>query len=175
MPPDLARLRAALSALIAEPTEVRRILSVGCGDFPSAGVLRELFPSALLIGLERESTVMSNRAGVDRVIAEAARPPFKSRPGLQSSADFDLILVRHPDVDRHPGGWGQASRCLPGYLSPRGRILLSCFTATELQAIQAALLEGGAKRLPIRLGTAAVDLVGRDRWLAGFEGPGEGV
>ena len=166
--PDLPRLRATLMALFPPPAAVRLVLSVGCGSFPTAGPLRRLFPAAMLVGIDHSLDDL--RAGRGRwgvadvrlIGGDAARMP------LAGMARFDLILIRHPDVDRHPERWRQVCRALPRVLSPGGRVLVSCYAAHEMAAIRAGLIAGGAKPLPARLSLAPVDLIGQDRWLVGF-------
>jgi hypothetical protein len=161
-PDALPRLERALAALCPVTADVERVLSVGCGLFPCAGVLRRLFPKAVLFGIDRDWSVLRKADGSVIIAADGAAIPFARW------LCFDLILIRHPDVDRHPAGWRQVCTALPGWLSDRGRLLLTCYTAHELAARE-ALLAGGAQPVALLCDLAPVDLAGNDRFLLGMK------
>ncbi len=166
LPPEwgypLPRLRAALQALLPDPGAVRWALDAGCGACPPARTLHELFPAAVLLGIDRDPFVLRGKPFLRLIVGDVARLP------LARSVRFDLILIRHPDVDRHLERWRQASMGLPGWLRPEGRMLVSCYAAHEVETMRAALLAGGARPLDIDVGLPPVDLAGQDRYVLGF-------
>lgn len=166
LPPDgerpLPRLRAALRALLPDPTAVRWALDAGCGAFPTARTLEELFPAAVLLGIDRDPFALRGKPSLRLIVGDVARLP------LARSVRFDLILIRHPDVDRHRQVWQQACLLLPGWLRPGGRVLVSCYAAHEVEAVREMLRAGGALPVTLAGSLPPVDLSGQDRYLLGF-------
>ncbi len=163
-PGNLARLHGALAQLFPDPDVVHRVLNVGCGSFPSARVLRQLFPSALLLGIDLHATTWRRAAGLHLIAADAVRLP------LAGHVRFDLILLRHPDVDRRPAHWREVCAGLPGRLKNGGRILASCYTGHEAAFCRAGILAAGDV-LPISsilASPAPPNLAGQDRLLLAF-------
>jgi hypothetical protein len=145
---------------------VRRILDVGCGEFASAPVLSRLFPDALLVGMDLNWGILHVTPGRVRIVADGAALPFATFPG------FDLILVRHPDVDRRPQGWQRVGMMLCGYLGERGRVVVTCYSRYELDALRAVLIQVGLAALALDQKTLPpVDLVGQDRVVLGLARP----
>lgn len=159
MTADLLRLRAVLGSLFPDSSQVHRVLNLGCGAFPSASVLRALFPAARLIGLDRELYALSPQPETALIAAVGAYAPFAP------TARFDLLLVRHPDVDRDPAGWQRVAATLPAWLSSTGRLLVSGYAAHEVDTLRAILLVCGLRECPLPARLPAVDLAGRDRVL----------
>ena len=168
MTPDLARLAAALAALTAGMPPPRRILDVGCGTFASADVLRARFPAALVCGLDRDGDVLQfappwpGPAGCV-IVADGAWLPFAPTPG------FDLILVRHPDVDRRREGWQRVGVALAACLAAEGRIVVSCYSPHEADVLRAVLLRVGLEMLPLdQKILPPANLAGQDRVVLGL-------
>lgn len=159
-------MRAALAALTAGGPPVRRVLVVGCGDFASAPVLRELFPGALLGGIDLDWGALRLAAARQVIVADGGHLPFSLTPG------FDLVVIRHPDVDRHPAGWRRVGLALGAWVGGGGRILVSGYARHEVDALRESLSQAGW--LPWTLDQKIlppVDLVGQDRVLLGMAWP----
>ena len=162
-PGNFARLRGALTLLFPDPDVVHHVLNIGCGGFPSARVLRQMFPAALLLGIDLHVAALRRAAGLHLIAADAARLP------LAGHVRFDLILLRHPDVDRHPAHWREVCGGLPGRLQDGGRILVSCYAGHEAVFCRRGILAaGGVQPIPIPAGPAPPGLAGQDRLLLAF-------
>ncbi|MBN1964951.1 MAG: hypothetical protein JW910_09905 [Anaerolineae bacterium] len=159
---DLPRLQAALQALFPDPAGVRRVLNLGCGAFPEANLLRQCFPAAQLLGIDRDHRALRAVPGVALLVGEGERLPFGDE------VRFELVLVRHPDVDRDSVAWGRVGAAVPARLVGNGRVLVSCYAAHEGAVLRDGLLRGGAVPLALPGGLPAVDLAGRDRILLVF-------
>ena len=159
------RLQSALLALnAAGAPPVSHVLEVGCGSQVSVEALHRVYPAAALYGLDRDWRVVGNGTAVRTFVADAARLP------LARHIQFDLILIRHPDVYRSRTGWLAACAVLPGWIRTGGHLLVSCYESAELRQIEQALAGNGAWSVPLpaqRL--APVDLSGRDRFLMAFQ------
>ena len=161
--PELARLAAALAALTAGMPPPRRILDVGCGAFASAAMLDTLFPGALVCGLDRDWGALQFAPTRRVILADGARLPFAPTPG------FDLILVRHPDVDRRWEGWQRVGAALGACLAAEGRIVVSCYSPHEADALRVVLLRVGLELLPLdQKILPPANLAGQDRVVLGL-------
>ncbi|GAB4570940.1 MAG: hypothetical protein Kow0077_06340 [Anaerolineae bacterium] len=159
----LTRLESALRVVFPQPTTVRFVLDAGCGAFETAGLLREVFPEAFIVGVDRSLERIVYRHAAVSLVADAARLPFSRR------IEFDCILLRHPAPFRSRAGWDAVCRAVPGWLAPEGRVLVSCYDRDEMRLIEEALSHAGA--LKVRMPTdqlAPVALGGQDRFLAAF-------
>jgi SAM-dependent methyltransferase len=146
------RLGALLAGL---GLDLRVSLTLGCGTFPEAGPLCQLWPQAQHIGLD-----WSAGRGVG-VQAAAGALPFAAH-------SFDLILLRHPDIGAGGEIWGRAAATWPRVLRPGGALLISTYELWELEFMRAALGPGWEG---MRLGgeaPPAPDLSGADRWWGGY-------
>jgi hypothetical protein len=103
--------------------------------------------------------------GVNLVQADSARFPFRDR--------FDLILARHLDLDRFRTAWQRTFRGITGWLSGSGLLLVTAYSAPEIDLVRGWL--AGGDLIPVPL---AVDqlippgLSGRDRFVLAYRKPG---
>ncbi|MBN2470406.1 MAG: hypothetical protein JXN59_06760 [Anaerolineae bacterium] len=163
--PVTDRLQSALLALRPlNGTPVRRVLEVGCGADVSVKALRRVFPTAALFGLDRDWRVVPRHPAAFTFVADAARLP------VARHVQFDLVLIRHPDVYRSRTGWLAACAALPARVTPGGHLLVSCYESTELRQIERALTQDGVQgvALPVQR-LLPVDLSGRDRYILAFQ------
>lgn len=162
--PVTDRLQSALLALHPPgDAPVRRVLEVGCGADVSVKALRRVYPSAVLFGLDRDWRVVPRIPAAFTFVADAARLP------LARHVQFDLVLIRHPDVYRSRTGWLAVCAALPPRVTPGGYVLVSCYERAELRQIERALAQDGVQGVALpaqRL--APVDLAGRDRYIQAF-------
>lgn len=76
---------------------------------------------------------------------------------------LDLILVRHPDVDRHRCDWERVFTGVAHLLTTPGTLIVTTYSIPELELISRWLAETGLIRMPLDTGQLAEpDLVGRD-------------
>ncbi len=164
--PRLARLQSLLTALALDGLAPRAV-SVGCGAYPSAWVLRETLPGWTLYGLDRDGAALRSarrEAPFTRLIQADAR----SLPGLLH-ARFGLVLVRHPDLYRYHSAWTCIFDSLPAMLAPGGA-LLATFYAPEEAEVALALPVPTLAPLDEDL-LAPPDLGGHDRFALAYRAP----
>jgi hypothetical protein len=82
------------------------------------------------------------------------------------AACADLILIRHPDVDRAPRGWARAIQMASHHLKTGGVLLVTTYTAHERGQVQTWLADSLVPLSPFPLAPGAlapVGVQGRDR------------
>ncbi len=159
IPEPLPRLESVLQQLTQDTAP--RVLNVGCGAFPSAPTLRRARPGWALYGID------TNRAALRQARASDPRlrllqADIRTLPHILHQT-FGLILVRHPDLFRHPQTWEDVIPRLPAMLAPGGALLVTLYSPHE-----AAILAGFDLPPPAKLdedALVAVDLAGRDRFV----------
>ncbi len=160
-----------LASLLRQFPSPRRALELGCGDSPALEmVLPESSPVLyLMIGVDRDLAPLRRarrqdsarylvQADLHLVQADAARLPFRCR--------FDLILVRHPDIDQNHLTWKPTIQKAIDWLAESGLFLITTYSVSEIESAGRWLAEAG--RTPIgcderRLIPAGLD--GRDRYM----------
>ena len=99
------------------------------------------------------------------VQADSARLPFRRR--------FDLIVARHPDLDRYRTAWQDTFRGITGWLHDSGLAVVTAYSAPEIDLARGWLESGHLVPVPL-----AVDqlippgLAGRDRLMVVYRKPG---
>ncbi len=162
IPEPLPRLESILKQLPAAP--VPRALSVGCGVFPDALTLRRVCPAWTLYGVDVDGVALRQARSYDPGLC-LLQADMRSLPDVLR-LPFGLVLVRHPDLFRHPQAWQAALPRLPQMLAPGGMLLVTLYSPDE-----AAMLAGFALPPPHPLNDGAlapVDLAGRDRYVRLF-------
>lgn len=162
IPEPLPRLESILNQLPAVP--VTRALSVGCGIFPSALTLRRARPGWTLYGVDLDGVALRQARAHDPAL-HLLQIDIRDLPDVLR-VPFGLILVRHPDLFRHPQTWEATIPRLPQMLSPGGTLLVTLYSPHE-----AAVLAGFTLPPPFKLDEGAlapVDLAGRDRYVRLF-------
>lgn len=162
---SLARLRSILTQLPLAGLPPR-LLSVGCGAYPSAHLLWDLLPGWALYGLDLDGAAQ-RRARRDAPFLRLVQADANVLTGLLRTR-FGLVLVRHPDVYRRPT-WCRIIPRLPGLLAPGGTLLITLYTPEEVEAVLALDLPPAC--LPDESMLAAPDLAGRDRYALVFRSP----
>ncbi len=159
IPEPLPRLESILRTLPAIATP--RVLNVGCGAFPSALSLRKVFPDWQIFGLDLDRQALRQAHDSDSGLY-LVQADMRDLPQVMH-ARFGLVLVRHPDLFRHPQAWEAVIPRLPAMLAPGGVLLITLYSPHE-----AAMLTGYKLPAPDPLREASlvsVDLVGRDRYV----------
>ncbi|MEP7286582.1 MAG: class I SAM-dependent methyltransferase [Chloroflexota bacterium] len=143
----------------------RLALELGCGDrVETASYLARVCPSARLVSLDIDlsalrtaSRTSSQPSGSILVQGDITRLPLRTH--------FDLIIVRHPDLDRHPADWEQALTATPDWLTTQGILLITLYSIAEVEQVRRWV-----SPLPFAPMTFAEDLLaapglsGRDRF-----------
>jgi SAM-dependent methyltransferase len=130
---------------------------LGCGAWENSVCLSQLYPDALIIGLDYDFRALRTAQGI-RILGDIQHIPF-------AGGQFDLILIRHPDVHRHPSSWQHALSASEDALRIGGRLVITVYSAAEYALIQKwrpPILTECA--VPIAALTAP-DGVGRDRFV----------
>jgi SAM-dependent methyltransferase len=175
-PPEvLPRLRSVIDRLpIARLPP--RLLNVGCGAFPSAGVLRAALPGWTMTGVDLDRQALRTaaiRRTAARQRSDADQPPGRlhlvqadaAALPLQRSARFGLVLVRHPDVFRRRA-WAEIIPRLPERLVPGGLLVIMVYAPEEVRLIRALPL---SRDFPLdEDDLSPPDLAGRDRFVLVF-------
>ncbi|MCC7210040.1 MAG: hypothetical protein IT323_22240 [Anaerolineae bacterium] len=162
---DAARLRSLLCHLPMPHLAA----DLGCGAAHDALVYRAAWPDALIVGLDSDRlAALGWRQGLrggERfyfVRGDAAWPPL--------APHFDVILVRHPDLNRSPKSWIKALRAAAGLLAARGALLVSTYSLSEIERAR-RWLDAEAALTPLGFDPAAlapVGLSGRDRFALAY-------
>lgn len=162
IPEPLPRLESILHQL--PQSTATCVLSVGCGTFPSALTLRRTRPGWTLYGIDMDRAALCQALENDPRLC-LVQADIRDLPDVLRRS-FGLIMVRHPDLFRHPQTWEAVIPRLPAMLAPGGTLLITLYSPHE-----ASILDGFG--LPQRLALdddalLSVDLVGRDRYVSAF-------
>lgn len=133
------------------------ILDAGCGAGADWAVYRAAYPAARIVGLDRDGGAL-RRAGreADRVQADLKALPF--------GAGFDLVLARHPDLDRRRDSWARFLVEAP--VKAGGLLLVSAYALPEIEQARDWLRGAPTwEALPLAVERLAPPgLMGRDRF-----------
>jgi hypothetical protein len=173
---DSARLRS----ILRQVPQPQQVLELGCGDCCEVPLVS--IPGAFYIGLDLDHGAL-RRAG--RTLQANLYPSGNHNVAISQckfhliQADivylpfrtqFDLILVRHPDVDRHRGDWELIVTGMAHLLTTPGTMIVTTYSVSELELISTWLAETGLIRMPLDTGQlAAPDLVGRDGFVIVYQ------
>lgn len=162
------RINYRLASLLRQLPTPRLIYDLGCGGLDDAFIYRALWPAAQIVGLDRDRDALRRAQRRDPslplVEAELTALPLLPRA--------DLILIRHPDVDRHPDEWAHLFASLPALLLSDANVLITTYTAPEFDRVRRWLAD---RLLPLSINAAtleAVGLDGRDRYNGYFKSRG---
>jgi len=132
------------------------ILDLGCGTVLDATSYAEQWPSARLFAVDWDVAAlqMIRPSGLGlRLQADGRHLPF--------AAIFEVIVIRHPDVDRHRERWHKIIKEVARVL--RGTILVTTYTGTECDQIRRWMHESGLSPVLVDH-TVPLSLSGRDRF-----------
>ncbi len=161
---------ARLASILRQLPRPQRVLEVGCGACP--GLAAVAAPGIVAVALDFDLAALRQTRhqypGLNLVQADSARLPFRQRFGL-----FDLIMARHPDLDRSRTTWQHTFQDIPDWLNNSGRVVVTAYSVPEIDLARAWLAHGGLIPVPL-----AVDqlnppgLSGRDRFVVVCRKPG---
>ncbi len=127
----------------------------GCGNGEMFGLYRRVFPDARLIGIDVDLNALARQPHAHVILADITRLPFARQ------AIFDAVIVRHPDVDRHPQTWQQGLEVAANALRPHGWLLISTYTRLEMRQVK-SWLPANLCNQPITATLEAPNLAGSD-------------
>ena len=168
--PDLHRFFDALHCLYPpdERDRIQGILAVGADRCEPCSRLLTLFPNSRLtvIDLDEEAIAsagarLTNHANRLRILAGNAGDLPELAPG-----PYDLVIIRHPDIDKHPAGWASALAACVAQLKVGGLLLVTTYSLPEASLINRVL---EASPVVLRTGSpytiVPVALKGNDRYI----------
>jgi hypothetical protein len=107
----------------------RLALELGCGDDPNvATYVTNHWPLTMLVGLDHDFTALKliTKQYPHLVEADVQRLPF--------SIKFALIIIRHPDLDRHYDAWHDTMFDLP--VTPDGIVVITVYSIAEAERVR---------------------------------------
>lgn len=162
---DVARL---VSLLYRLPIP-RYAVDLGCGAAQDKLTYRAMWPEAVIVGLDSDRLAglgwRQGLRGDERfffVRGDAAQPPL--------APCFNVVLVRHPDLNRRVDGWRQALRAATGLLNPDGVLLVTAYSLPESEQVR-RWLDPDTHLTSLALEPsllAPVGLSGRDRYALAY-------
>jgi hypothetical protein len=184
--PDPARLYSALSQLPCPSLA----LELACGDDPAVAhyftaycastrffavdhdylALKRLGLQAALLSPALSPTQAKGKGAIQNNWIQRAILLLASITALPFAARFDLIIARHPDIDRHRADWQTAFSRLPTYLSPGGHVLVTTYSISEADQLRDWLKVITADEV-LLLNLAPPALTGRDRFIFCYRYP----
>ncbi len=158
---SLARLVSRLQSLLAILPRPRHVLELGCGDCPVP-----FEPDVITINLDIDGQAL-RRARRQSAASYLIQADIRQLPLM---TQFDLILARHPDLDRHPGEWRLALDGAPELLTHRGLLVITTYSAHEVETLRDWLRRQPLIQFPLeleRLSKPGLD--GADRFILAFQ------
>jgi hypothetical protein len=152
---DEARLTSLLRQLIVPDCPL--ILDAGCADGRGFPIYRAVYSTARIVGVDWEIASLRAAPHGYTIQADLNRLPFRG--------GFDLVLARHPDLDRHRSGWARFLRQAP--LNDGGLLVVSTYALPEIEQARDWLLNDESLE-PVSLAIehlAPPGLAGRDRFV----------
>jgi SAM-dependent methyltransferase len=165
---------ARLASILRQLPRPRRVLEVGCGAWPglvrvaASGTMPGLMAVALDADLAALRQARRQSPGVNLVQADITRLPFRRRFDL-----FDLIVARHPDLDRSRSAWQDTFQNITGWLSDSGLVVVTAYSAPEIDLARGWLVSGGLAPVPLAVDQLSPPgLSGRDRFVVVYRNRG---
>ena len=146
-----------IESILAELPCPQLVLELGCGsDDAAAQYFSRACPRTRWIGIDRDVTRLASLPHWV-VQADIRRLPLW--------AQADLVVIRHPDIDRRPVDWQAALAVVPHLLVKGGLLLITTYSLHEYETIGkwVGKLPFQPRKLE-EMSLAAADLVGRDRF-----------
>lgn len=150
------RFAALLQQLSTFQPYATSILDLGCGALPDAACYAAQWPGARLLAVDWDLAALQriepSTVGL-RLQADGLHLPF--------AGAVEVVVARHPDVDRHREGWRRIFAEVARILT--GTVLVTTYTATECDLVRRWMLE--ASLSPVLVDpTVPLSLSGRDRF-----------
>src|SRR5258708_39053716 len=127
--------------------------------FPYTTLFRS-HPAVLLCGVDHDASSLRTIHVPHLHLAQAdiTRLPLR--------AYFDLVIVRHPDVDRHSTAWRLAIAHAPALICKDGLLLVTTYALPEIESVDAWMKSTPLVPIPISTATLAPPgLQGCDRFI----------
>jgi len=159
-------------ALKGDYERIERILVIGCGSGGECVVLLEAFYRASLLAcdLNDEAIELTNRALTNLTNRATANVGNASELLLTLNVQFDLIVVRHANVDRLPQGWARAFAVAASRLTDAGYLVATTYTLTEAIFVSSVLERLGLQMLEgSPYSSIPVAMSGADRYILAYQ------
>ena len=136
-------LKSNLAALKVDGKAVRNVASLGCGLFLEAPALKRVFPSARIVGIDRDTRSLS-RMRDSRWLPQGVevKRGDLTRPSSLGSKPYDIIIVRNPDIF-YGGDWPEILSSCRQRLTDSGLVFVTCPTGQELQKALGVVEDAG--------------------------------
>jgi SAM-dependent methyltransferase len=156
---ETQRLISIFRHLLRRFPAPRSILDIGCGDCRDVPAYRDVLSDVPIVGIDQDRSALhlAHRHNVLAVEANIATLPLQST--------FDLVLMRHPDLDRHRADWENVLHVVSRWQN--SILLITTYSAAEMDQIQHML-----PFLTMPDDLAPPGLAGRDRFAAIYYVPG---
>lgn len=117
-------------SLLRQIPRAHSLLDLGCADGREALIYREIFGGIQIIGVDLDAGLLRKASGhkLHCCLASVAALPFP--------AVFDLVVVRHPDVDRGRQDWQPFFAAAGRLLISGGILLVTAYHAPEIDQIR---------------------------------------
>ncbi|HVO42688.1 MAG TPA: hypothetical protein VMT34_08700 [Aggregatilineales bacterium] len=120
---------ARLASLFDQLPPPRTILEIGPGCWPATPVH---FPTTPIAAVDWDGEAL--QAARRRISHPCFYPVQADAADLPLRRIFDLVVVRHPDLDRHPDRWARVFARIPGALC--GILVVTTYSAHEMEIIR---------------------------------------
>jgi len=153
---EIARLNSILGQLPLPKT----VLELGCGDHAAPLLYYAARPSIMLVGVDHDPTTLyaSHDPQIYLVRADIAHLPFNMR--------FDLVVARHPDIDRHAVSWQTVITNAPALLSKGGLLLITTYALPEIETVDRWIQSTSLTQFPMMVERLIPPgIQGRDRFI----------
>lgn len=111
---------------------VQRVASIGCGMFFEARGLKEAFPNAQILGVDKDEELYG-AVPTTRIVPEGVEMIFTELTGESSvlkKGQYDFIIARNPDIHRG-SNWGEILKLCKASLKPGGFLMITLLTSDE--------------------------------------------
>ena len=141
------------------------MLELGCGNSPDAlGFYLNSYNQAallpLLVGVDHDPKTLTTYRTPSFYLLQA------DIAYLPLHTQFDLVISRHPDIDRHPKAWQEAFILAPDLLATNGILLVTVYSLPEFERIKGWLTSTKLAELSIATERLVPSgLQGRDRFI----------
>lgn len=149
------RINHRLLSLLRQLPSPRLVYDLGCGECDDALTYREVWGAVPILGLDYDHVLLRHARRRDPALL-LVEADLNALPVLPRA---DLLLIRHPDVHRHPDTWRRVCADLAHWLTTGSSLLVTTYTAPEYDLIRRWI---GDRLTTVPINIAALDAVGLD-------------
>jgi hypothetical protein len=156
-PPDDTTRLVSILALLPVP---RFALEIGCGVYPASQCCATIGSRWIALDPYLPSLHEARQRGPQVWLIQA------DGCALPLNASFDLILIRHPDLDRASDSWHYILKSASQWLSPGGMLAVTLYSYAERDQVRAWLNPLSLRcEFPPERDLCPPGLAGRDRFV----------